>query len=152
LNDGVQKNILDGCLGPDSPFTSIIFTSRRHAALQRLHLHIAINPIGIAPDRLRTFLDALLRSREAEGDFDDDSFDTARKGLRELIKDRKTTPLLAKLYTDAAIGAIKNGGLQLLPKSMPELFLHYINELNRTRLPNDPADQVVQVNAIAIAW
>ena len=66
---------------------------------------------------------------------------------------REVTPLLAKLYAEELVALSGRGeALENLPRSVPDLMLSYLNNLNRGRKEADPDDPTVHRAAAITAW
>lgn len=147
MNVTARTFLLDELSKHDSPLNAIVITSRQRKAIEPFPVCNVFWPQPIAPDRIGRFLDALLRMSGI--DFNDDKLDVLRRGLRELAHERAITPLLVKLYADSAIEALQSSDMVRLPRSVPELMLAYVNELNRSEAHRDLQ---VQRDAKCVAW
>ena len=70
-----------------------------------------------------------------------------------MVSGREITLLLAKLYADQMVTAKENKADQDLPKTIPDLMLCYLNELNRNVDKDNRIDnRTVQRDCKIIAW
>ncbi len=88
--------------------------------------------------------------RKARDLFDDEQYFEACKQLSRMAGEREITVLLAKLYADQMVATWENPEAGDLPKTIPDLMLRYLNELNRNVGGED--NVVVQRDAKVIAW
>ena len=100
--------------------------------------------------RLSVFLDAYLNERKKRDLFDDEEYFEACLQLSRMVGERDITVLLAKLYADQMVAAKESPAGDELPKTIPDLMLRYLNELNRNTGGED--NRTVQRDCKAIAW
>jgi len=127
-----------------------IVTSRYPEKLQRTTI-ASLKPLRIAGNRLSSFMEAYLMQKKKRDLFNDPEFFTICIQLSEMVGDRDVTVLLAKLYTEQAIAAKESPNAIDLPRTIPELMLAYVRELNRN-VDNKQDDRFVCRDAKAIAW
>jgi len=135
---------------------------------------VVCHPTRIRGDRLSSFMHEYLQARGARDLFPDSEYFGACQRLTLLVGRSAVTVLLAKMYAEQMISLAenrvsKNTGeeppinlqdasqdapemLDALPKSIPELMLGYLNELNARRPEGAPDDRTVQRAAMAVAW
>jgi HEAT repeat protein len=140
---------------PDFPAAALIVTARTDATLGNLPKH-TVEPIRIQGRRLSVFLDAYLNERKtldgfrARELFDDEEYFEACKQLARMAGERDITVLLAKLYADQMVAAKESPDADELPKTIPDLMLRYLSELNRNGGVEE--NRVVHHDCKIIAW
>jgi HEAT repeat protein len=140
---------------PDFPAAALVVTARTDATLGNLPKH-TIEPIRIQGTRLSVFIDAYLKVRKtrdgfkARDLFDDEEYFEACKQLSRMAGERDITVLLAKLYADQMVAAKESPDAEELPKTIPDLMLRYLSELNRN--VGGEENRVVHRDCKAIAW
>jgi hypothetical protein len=131
--------------------STMIVTSRKAEALGAATV-VRITPTRISGGRLSNFVGAYLTKVGRREDFDDTEFFAACGDLSRLVGGRDITALLAKLYIDLTI-ARKDGEVGgSAPRHVHELFMVYLNRLNKRRQPSDPDDATVHQDAKNLAW
>ncbi|MDX2244951.1 MAG: SUMF1/EgtB/PvdO family nonheme iron enzyme [Leptolyngbyaceae cyanobacterium bins.302] len=138
---------------PDFPAKALVITSRLEESLGGVPKTI-LKPLRIEADRLLGFMQAYVRWRLSKQDdpFVDDEYSLACDRLRRMVGQRNITVLLARLYAEQMIEQQQGAG-GMLPASVPELMLSYLNQLNRTIEPANQRDRLqVQREAQVIAW
>jgi HEAT repeat protein len=140
---------------PDFPAAALVVTARTDATLGNLPKY-TIEPIRIQGTRLSVFIDAYLNERKTRDGFkarelfDDEEYFEACKQLSRMAGERDITVLLAKLYADQMVAAKESPDADELPKTIPDLILRYLSELNRNVGGED--NRVVHRDCKAIAW
>lgn len=135
------------------PAKALVVTSRLEESLGGV-AKTRLEPLRIEADRLLGFMQAYVRWKLNKQDdpFIDDEYAAACDRLRRMVGQRNITVLLARLYADQMIEQQQGAG-GILPDSVPELMLSYLNQLNRTIEPANQRDRLqVQREAQAIAW
>lgn len=135
------------------PAKALVITSRLDEPLGGVPKTI-LKPLRIEADRLLGFMQAYVRWRLDKQDdpFVDDEYSVACDRLRRMVGQRNITVLLARLYAEQMIEQQQGAG-GMLPASVPELMLSYLNQLNRTIEPSNQRDRLqVQREVQAIAW
>ncbi len=135
---------------PDSPMNALIVTGRTK---ERFGQDVTIGPRRISKDRLVPFVTAYVEHVGGLLMSDVEIFDVCRR-LADILSDRGgVTPLLARLYVEHLVRAT-TGTVQLdeLPRNVPALILAYLNDTNRARRTEDPANPVVHKVARIVAW
>jgi hypothetical protein len=135
------------------PAKALVITSRLDKSLGGVPKTI-LRPLRIEADRLLGFMQAFVRWRldKSEDPFVDDEYAAACDRLRRMVGQRNITVLLARLYAEQMIEQQQGAG-GMLPASVPELMLSYLNQLNRTIEPANQRNPLqVQREAQAIAW
>jgi formylglycine-generating enzyme required for sulfatase activity len=138
---------------PNFPAKALVVTSRLEESLGGM-AKTNLKPLRIEADRLLGFMQAYVRwALDKQDDpFIDDEYAAACDRLRRMVGQRNITVLLARLYADQMIEQQQGAG-GILPASVPELMLSYLNQLNRTIEPANQRDRLqVQREAQAIAW
>ncbi|MEM9448169.1 MAG: SUMF1/EgtB/PvdO family nonheme iron enzyme [Cyanobacteria bacterium P01_E01_bin.6] len=135
----------------DFPAKALLVTSRLNESLGSVPKSV-LEPLRIEGSRLSRFMDVYLEQRGKRDLFvDEDYFDACRR-LSRMVGQRNITVLLARLYADQMIEQQQGAG-GILPASVPELMLSYLNQLNRTiESENQRDDLEVQQDAQRIAW
>ena len=113
----------------DFPAAALVVTARTDV-LEKLPKH-RVEPMRIEGSRLSVFIDAYLNQRRKRDVFDDEEYFETCKQLSRMVGGREITLLLAKLYADQMVTAKESKADQELPKTIPDLMLCYLNELNR---------------------
>lgn len=132
---------------------ALMVTSRLEESLGGVSKTI-LKPLRIEADRLLGFMQAYVRWKLNKQDdpFIDDEYAAACDRLRRMVGQRNITVLLARLYAEQMIEQQQGAG-EMLPASVPELMLSYLNQLNRTIEPGNQRDRLqVQREAQVIAW
>ncbi len=132
----------------DFPAAALIITARTDV-LEKLPKH-TIEPMRIEGTRLSVFIDAYLNQRRKRDVFDDEEYFEACKQLSRMVSGREITLLLAKLYADQMVTAKESKADEELPKSIPDLMLCYLKEMNRNVGGED--NRTVQRDCKIIAW
>jgi formylglycine-generating enzyme required for sulfatase activity len=138
---------------PTFPAKALVITSRLEESLDGVSKTI-LNPLRIEADRLLGFMQAYVRWRlnKQNDPFIDDEYAAACDRLRRMVGQRNITVLLARLYAEQMIEQQQGAG-GMLPASVPELMLSYLNQLNRTIEPAEQLDYLeVQQAAQQVAW
>ena len=132
----------------DFPAAALVVTARTDV-LEKLPKH-TVEPMRIEGSRLSVFIDAYLNQRRKRDLFDDEEYFEACKQLSRMVSGREITLLLAKLYADQMVTAKESKADEELPKSIPDLMLCYLKELNRNVGSED--NRTVQRDCKIIAW
>jgi|GEM_PF-378574 len=130
------------------PVAALVVTSRREERLGDVPKQI-IRPVRVDGQRLSSFMDTYLTHKGIRDEFTDRQFFAACGRLSDMVGDKSVTPLLAKLYAEQLV-SVRNP--DDLPRSIPDLMLRYLDELNRGRNPGEPDDLVVHQAAMTAAW
>jgi len=111
-----------------------------------------IHPLRIDRNHLIPFINAYLS--QARVVLSDPDVYSACTRLALLVGEgRGITPLLARLYAQALIGFCRtHRPLSELPRTVPDLMLAYLNELNRMPAENRVDDAVIHEVAKCVAW
>ena len=126
-----------------------LVVSARTDPLGNLPKH-TVEPMRIEGNRLSVFLYAYLNERKQRELFDDPEYFEACSQLSRMVGERDITVLLAKLYADQMVAAKGSPDGDGLPKTIPDLMLRYLNELNRNT--GGQNNRTVQRDCKAIAW
>ena len=133
------------------PVNALIVTSRLEERLDSVP-RTTVKPLRIQRDRLGPFMEAYLTQRNARDCFNDVEFFEACVRLSSMVGARDITVLLAKLYVEQMI-AVKAGLTgSILPETIPDLMLNYVNEINRGVDPPKLEDRQVHRVAKVLAW
>lgn len=133
------------------PAKALIVTSRLLEPLGNLPKTI-LKPLRIEGRSLSRFIDIYLEARKKRDLFEDEDYFNGCRRLSQIVGQRKITVLLARLYADQMIEQQAGVG-GILPSSVPELMLSYLNQLNRSiEDTNRRGDLDVQQDAQRIAW
>jgi len=131
---------------------ALVVTSRVQEQLEGLP-RTSIRPSRIRGNRLSSFIDGYLIHRSAREVFDDPEFFLACGKLSSLVGQHDCTVLLAKLYAEQMISLKeKLVTLDVLPETIPDLMLEYLNEVNSTVALDRRDDSEVQAIAKVICW
>jgi len=135
----------------DFPAKALVVTSRLNESLGGVPKTV-VKPLPIEANRLWNFMAEYLKSIHKQDLFEDDEYLDARDRLRRMAGERSITVLLARLYIDQLIQDREGAG-GILPASVPELMLSYLNLLNRAIEPATRRDNLqVQKDAQVVAW
>lgn len=133
------------------PIYALIVTSRLQESLGDAPKTV-LEPLRVEGNRLSEFINAYLTTKGKRYLFEDEDYFEVCRRLSRMVGQRNITVLLARLYVDQTI-AQQEGAGGILPDSVPELMLSYLNQLNRTIEPANQLDPLqVQQDAQAIAW
>ena len=135
----------------DFPANALIVTSRIEEPLGGV-TKTEVRPMRVAGNRLSSFMEAYLLQQGVRDLFEDREFFQACSQLSAMVGDRDITVLLAKLYAEELISQKRRVTVGELPKSVPDLMLGYLNELNRAVKEDRFDDRMVHRDAKAIAW
>jgi hypothetical protein len=136
---------------PEFPANALIITSRLEEQLGGVP-PTTVKPLRVQGNRLSSFLEAYLTQRGKREYFDDAEFFEACRRLSLMVGMRDITVLLAKLYAEQMI-AVKEGAAEnILPDTIPDLMLSYVNEVNRAVDQPKQADRTVHRVTKVIAW
>lgn len=139
---------------PDCPAKALLITSRLREVLGHV-VKTTIQPLRIEGNHLSSFMDAYLRERGKRELFPDPEFFDACRHLSQIVDRGNITVFLAKLYAEQMIASKVESAQTLtasLPDNVPDLMLHYINELNRDVHKDKLEDRIVQKTAKIVAW
>jgi hypothetical protein len=132
------------------PAKALVVTSRWNESLGGVRKTV-IKPLQVEPNRLWLFMSDYLKAKGKQDLFEDDEFAYSYR-LRRITAAQSIPALLACLYIDRIIRDREGAG-GILPDSVPQLMLGYLNHLNRSiEAPNKRDDLAVQRDAKAIAW
>lgn len=135
----------------DFPARALVVTSRLLEPLGNLPKTI-LNPLRIEGKSLSRFMDAYLEARNKRNLFEDEDYFNGCRRLSQMVGQRNITVLLARLYADQMIEQQEGVG-GILPSSVPELMLSYLNQLNRSIEDTNRRDNLaVQQDAQHVAW
>lgn len=136
----------------DFPAKALVITSRLEESLGGVTKTI-LKPLRIEANRLLGFMQAYVRWRLNKQDdpFIDDEYAVACDRLRRMVGQRNITVLLARLYAEQMIEQQQGLG-GMLPASVPELMLCYLNQLNRNIDEEKRHDLQVQRESQVVAW
>jgi HEAT repeat protein len=146
LSEATRKKVRP--IDPEFVANALVVTSRIEESLDGVE-KTTIHPMRIQGNRLSSFMEAYLGRRSKRSLFTDAEFFDGCIKLSVMVGDRDITVLLAKLFAEQMI-ASKEGAVQNLPDSIPDLMLRYLNELNRRRAGLE--DRMVHSAAKIIAW
>lgn len=135
---------------PNFAANAMIVTSR---TAEPLSPNATIVPHRIDNAHLIPFINAFTTQAGMVSLSDAELFEACRR-LAELLSDgRQITPLLAKLYAEElVVASLEHRALDEMPRTVPDLMLAYLNNLNRQRKENDPDNPMVHQLAKIAAW
>ena len=136
---------------PEFPANALVITSRLEEQLGGVP-PTTIKPLRIQGNRLSSFLEAYLTQRGKRECFDDAEFFDACRRLSLMVGTRDITVLLAKLYAEQMIATKESAAESILPGTIPDLMLSYVNELNRGIDRPKQGDRTVHRVTKVIAW
>jgi hypothetical protein len=150
IADGAPDVRADGT-NSDFPVRAMIVTSRNESSFDHT-VHCDLRPCGLDHNHLSPFIYQQLTAQGVV--LRDDELESARKGLADLVHEREDiTPLFAKLYViQFAASRQATPSTNELPTTIPDLFLEYLNYINRHRAQGEPEDSEVHQAARTIAW
>jgi hypothetical protein len=126
----------------------LLVTSRRQEALAPTTV---IKPTRVDRDRLSSFFEAYLAAMGVKDRFSDQSFFEALTLFVEIIGKSEPTVLLAKLFADY-LCSVDQSEADRVPRSIPELILCYLNELNRPVADGRLRDTDIHAATRALGW
>ena len=129
---------------------ALIVTSRLNEELKGVPKTV-IKPLRIAGNRLSSFMENYLTQCKKRDLFTDEQFFDGCGKLSKMVGDREVTVLLAKLYAEQMI-LVREGKSGELPNTIPDLMIHYLNEINRGVSEGKLEDSIVHRDASTIAW
>jgi HEAT repeat protein len=129
---------------------ALILTSRAQIAFPIAT--VAIEPLRIMGNRLSFFLSAYLAAIGTRELLDDAQFFECCARLSRMVGGKSATVLLAKLYAEQIAGPKPHSQSAGSVDSVPELFLQYLNVLNRGLVDGKEDDEAVQSDAKRLAW
>ena len=115
-------------LDPDFSTNALLVTSRAQDEFA-VSTRTTIEPEGLSEDSLTTFIARYLE-RGKSSLLKGEKFFQLASDLQRLVGAQKVTPLFAKMYIDLFVSS-KNGLGGVLPTTIPDLVLEYLNHLNR---------------------
>jgi hypothetical protein len=133
------------------PVNALILTSR-HAEYLEEYAPASIQPMKIGGQFLSDFLGTYLTERKIRNCFDDEEFFDLCRRISLLSNGRLVTALLVKLFADLAVGIKLKDLDEDLPQNLPDVFLYYINYLNREFDEAATTNQRVQALMKIVAW
>ena len=136
---------------PDFPINALIVTSRLEEILGNVTRN-TLKPLRIEKERLSSFMEAYLTQKGKRELFTDQEFFHSCEQLRKLAGDRNMTAMLARLYADQMVASKASSALGYIPDNVPDLILHYLNQINRAATDNALDDRTVHKSAKIIAW
>lgn len=103
-------------------------------------------------NRLSSFMEAYLTKLGKRDLFNDREFFEDCSRLSALASQGNITILLAKLYADQMISAKEGKNREDLPDNIPDLMIHYLNQLNYSVADNKLDNRTVHRDAKIVAW
>jgi hypothetical protein len=149
LGDTTRKHIR--LENPDFPINALLVTSRIEEKLGG-YTPIKISPLRVTGNRLSSFMEAYLVKTKKRQLFVDSEFFDACKRLSAMVGERQITVLLAKLYAEQIVARKESDQTEAESESIPDVFLNYINILNRSIESDRRDDRSVQDDAKLVAW
>lgn len=147
--DVTRNNVRPG--KPDFLINALVVTSRVEEDLDKVR-KTKVSPLLIQRDRLSVFMEAYLKQCGKRELFNDVEYFDACLRLSLIVGDRNITVLLAKLYAEQMIASKEEPLGATLPENIPDLMLHYLNYLNRTRGDAALDTRLVHDAVKAVAW
>ncbi|MDJ0619511.1 MAG: HEAT repeat domain-containing protein [Calothrix sp. MO_192.B10] len=136
---------------PEFPINTLVVTSRREEKLGGVN-KTTLKPMRVEGNRLSSFMEAYLTQQGKRNLFTDKEFFQACSQLSAMAGGDNITVLLAKLYADQMIAAKAKVLLEDIPNNIPELMLHYLNQLNQSVTDRKLDNRTVHHDAKVIAW
>jgi hypothetical protein len=149
MPDATRQEIRPG--QPTFPANALVVTSRLEEELGGVP-PTTVKPLRVQGNRLSSFLEAYLTQRGTREYFDDAEFFEACRRLSLMVGTRDLTVLLAKLYAEQMIAAKEGPAERVLPDTIPDLMLRYVNEVNRGIERPKQEDRTVHRVAKVMAW
>jgi HEAT repeat protein len=154
LSETTQKQI-----DPDAaefPVNALVVTSRLENSLGKIN-KTNLHPLRIEGAELSDFMQKYLDKLGKLHLLTAPQFHYICGDLAKLLEEikaqgRSTTVLFAKLYADVLIAKLEGNQDGMLPETIPDLMLSYLNELNRDVNGNKLTDRMIHQDAKAIAW
>ncbi len=135
----------------DFAISALVVTSRSEQELATIPKSV-LKPLRIEGNRLSSFMDAYLTSRDSKNHFTDKEFFAACGSLSDMVGSRNITVLLAKIFGERLIASKEQKMSASLPTNIPDLMLGYLNELNRNVVDGKVDDLVIHRDAKIVAW
>jgi hypothetical protein len=133
------------------PINALIFTSR-HAEYLENFAPTQIEPMKIGGEFLSDFLGTYLTELKVRQRFDDEEFFELCRRISLLSNSRLVTALLVKLFADLAVAVNQKVMDEDLPQNLPDVFLYYVNYLNRDFDKGMTTNEKVQSFVRVVAW
>jgi len=128
-----------------------VITSRNDELLSGAARNVVVMS-RIEGNFLSAFLGSYLDHLHKRKLFDDEEFFEACRRLTLIVGGRDITVLLAKLYADHMVMSRECTFDEDAPQNVPELFLQYVNRVNRLAAIDSFDDLMVQRGAKLVAW
>jgi HEAT repeat protein len=136
---------------PKFTINALLVTSRSEEQLGGVNRTV-LKPMRVAGNHLSEFMGSYLTYQDKRDLFTDQEFFEACSHLAAIAQNRDITVLLAKLYADQMI-AVKVGTMaDNIPNNIPELMLHYLNQLNQAVAENRLGNRTIHHDIKIIAW
>lgn len=122
---------------PNFPVNALIVTSRDDS----IRRDLTIEPQRIDSNHLLSFINSYLVEAGQTQLTDAELFDASRRLANLVSMETGITPLLARLFAEQSVFLQKqNAPLQWLPRTVPDLMLAYLNDVNRNGNETDADD------------
>ena len=136
---------------PSFQVHALLITSRQEETLPGVS-QSTLQPERLAFGSVGVFIESYLQKSDRSGVITRQEFQDHAAALQALVGHREITPLFAKLYIDLLVSSKENKDHRDLPRSVPELVLHYLNHLNRKITLSRKEDYEVYELAMNVAW
>ena len=137
-------------ISPRFPVNALLLTSRLDEDLQTIEKTI-VAPQRLDGSCLSFFVERYLERKGKSELFPGRQLHELCGELQTTIADRDITPLLAKLYVDNSVAFREERNGVSKPRNIPDIFLEYLNQLNRAiptaRLDDAKVHQIAKVVA-----
>jgi len=151
LSDEMRKRIRPDVV--DFPIAALMITSRFEESLHTVPKTVISTQL-LRSDKLVKFLVDYLTKRGKAELFEDRDYFKACENL-ELMKvtgDKEITVLIARLYADSIIDAKEHSTHSKLPRTIPDLMLNYVSQVNDKITEGRLGDDIVMWAVKVIAW
>ena len=136
---------------PEFCVNALVVTSRIEETLGNIN-RTTLKPMRVEGNRLSSFMEAYLTKLGKRDLFNDREFFDDCSRLSALASQGNITVLLAKLYADQMISAKEGKTREDLPDNIPDLMIHYLNQLNYSVADNKLDNRTVHRDAKIVAW
>ncbi|WP_411845644.1 TIR domain-containing protein [Roseibacillus persicicus] len=149
MGEGVRK-IFDPASN-EFPAAAVVVTSRVQEDFEGAP-KTTLRPSRLNGDGVMSFIRDYHDEIGKDHLFSQSEFQRSADQLSSVVGGSEIPALVAKLYADEMIFCKEAGKIDSLPGTLPELFLRYLNNINRNRRQGDPSNPTVQHDLKRLAW
>lgn len=136
---------------PEFCVNALVVTSRIEETLGKIN-RTTLKPMRVEGNHLSSFMEAYLTKLGKRDLFNDREFFEDCSRLSAIASQGNITVLLAKLYADQMISGKEGKNREDLPDNIPDLMIHYLNQLNSSVADNKLDNRTVHRDAKIVAW